>query len=275
MVPVAARMAGVRCIYITDFFEGYGTLNSQAIEYADEIVFTGTRGTFTEPPNLQGRVSYVGRAVRPSDFSAQTRQAARSELGLADMQLVAVVQPGAWTEKMFPIAQIVSGAWKAVPLKPKRLIWIAGSDCDELAAQFAGDDEIAVVRHDWRLDRLIAASNLVITKANRLTVFEAAAAGVPSLSLTQFMNWPDDVAVNQVPTNLSLRASAVDASLLAQTIVAVANRPAAPAAQVSRGIEGACRRIQRHIDAIIKGRAAGAREPAASHHGADNLQLAQ
>ena len=107
-------------------------------------------------------------------------------------------------------------AWDALPHPSKRLIWLAWRDYDSLRARFGDRPDILVLKEDWAIDRLMVASDLAITKGNRTTVCEAAFLGLPSISISSGVNWPDDVAIARVRSNSALRAGGVNAADLAQ-----------------------------------------------------------
>lgn len=178
----------------------------------------GKTEDFTEPPYLRTTVRYVGPAVRPFEYHRADRSRARDELGVPRDATVLLCLPGSWPESQVPVVELVAAAWARLPYPSKRLIWLAGHDYDLLSTRFAEDCHILVLKEDWSIDRLIVASDLVVTKANRLTVFEAASLGAPSLSLSTGVNWPDDVAVAQISSNTLLDPSKLTPDELANII---------------------------------------------------------
>lgn len=216
---VAARVFGVPCILITDFFQDPNTIFMRAMEYASEIVFTAEPRIYTEPPFLGSPVQYVGPAVRKFDYGRGDRDRARQELGVPSDATVVLCQPGNWPEAQVPMAQLLAGAWDALPYGSKRLIWLAGRDHDLLRSRFDGRTDIRIIKEDWQIDRLFVASDLVITKANRLTVYEAASLGIPSISISNGANWPDDVAVARVRSNSTLHVRALTSEGLARLLI--------------------------------------------------------
>jgi hypothetical protein len=248
---VAAEILGIPCVFITDFFMDPSSMFMQALQYASEIIFTAERGLYTEPPQLRGKVQYVGRAVRPFQYCLADRDRARAELGIPPNATVILLQPGTWVESRAPVADLIMDTWKLIPRSPKRLIWLAGRDYDSLHSRFSDQPDLILLREDWKIDRLMAASNVLITKANRLTVYEAAALGLPSISLSNGANWPDDVAVANVDSNTPLVADSVTPQLLMETIMqSIAANPS-PATEVSAGVAGAAARLARHVEEIL------------------------
>lgn len=249
-VPVlpAAKAFEIPCIFITDFFTDPSNLPMRALEYADEILFTAESGLFTEPPYLRGKVHYVGRAVRQMDYTIADRDRARRELCIPCDAMVVLCQPGGWVESVVPLATLLSRAWSLLPSSSKHMIWLAGRDYEALSAQFRPVPSIVTLKDDWKIDRLMAASNVLITKANRLTVYEAAAMGLPSISVSKSLNWPDDVGIASVESNTPILYGSVTPEVLAQLIVEKANARPRPATELSGGITGAVTRIAHHID---------------------------
>jgi hypothetical protein len=203
----AARIFEVPCVFITDFFQDPNSMPMRALLYAVEVIFTSEAGIFTEPPYLRSKIRYVGPAVRRFEYRRCDRDRARRELGIPSDATVILCQPGNWPESQVPTSELVARAFGNLPYTDKRLIWLAGHDYNLLASRFAEQAEIIVLKEDWKIDRLIVASDLVLTKSNRLTVYEAASMGAPTVSISNGSNWPDDVAVAHVPSNTVLELS--------------------------------------------------------------------
>lgn len=247
---VAAQIVGIPCVFITDFFLDPNTMAMDALKFAAEVIFVGERGMFTEPPFLSGKIQYVGRPVRRFNYSCKDRGRARQELGISEESLVVLIQPGAWDEARVPIAQLMMDAWKRITVVPKRLIWLAGRDVDALASQFADERDVLFLREDWQIDRLMAASNVLITKANRVTVFEAAAMGLSSVSISTMANWPDDVAVSNVKSNVCLSADGLTSETLSGVVEKATTMNVPPAVSASQGVAAAASLLAAHLRAI-------------------------
>lgn len=215
---IAAEAFGICSLFITDFFQDPGTFPMQALQFASEIIFLGDRGIFTEPPFLNGRVQYVGAAVRRFKYRRSDRTTARAELGIPADGTIIACMPGSWTEEQAPICDLLAGAFDALPLPTKRLVWIAGRDYELISRRFAGRPEVAVKQEDWHIGRLMVASDLVITKTTRSTIRELGALGIPSISLSHGLNWPDDVVANSISSNTALDARNADKETLARAI---------------------------------------------------------
>ena len=166
----AAEILEIRCLFITDFFTDVSSIWMDALRTAAEIIFIAERGLYTEPPFLREKIHHVGRAVRAFEYSRADRLRARAELAIPADATVVLVQPGGWVESRVPIAELLVSAWRALPRSPKRLIWLAGRDFAALQSRYGEESDLLLMKEDWKIDRLMAASEVVITKANRVTV---------------------------------------------------------------------------------------------------------
>jgi hypothetical protein len=247
---LGAKVFNTPSIFITDFFQEPTMLATKLLEYADEVIFIGNPGTFTEPPSLRQKIRYVGAAVRPFKYHRSDRTRARAELGLPAEGTVISCMPGSWRESYDPIADILINAFDGLNYEPKRLVWLAGDDHDLLASRFAARSDVIIKQHDWQIDRLMVASDLVITKSNRVTLRELNALGIPSISLSHATNWPDDVVAAQISTNLLLDVKGLDGAALSAHIVEKL-RDSLPSCESPwpPGVSHASLRLKLHIDA--------------------------
>jgi len=245
-VPPIAQALNIPCLYITDFFMDPCSLHMHSLKYAKEIIFTAQSGLFTEPPYIASKVHYVGRAVREFGYGIEDRERARRELNIPIEATVILCQPGAWLESQVPVAELLRSAWNLLP-SPKLLIWLAGQDLQKLLTLFQGASDVRILKEDWKIDRLMSACNVLITKANRMTVYEAAAIGLPSISISNSANWPDDVAVAKVESNTPLWLSSLTAEVLANAIAEKASTKPQAAITLSGGVANTAARIAHHI----------------------------
>jgi UDP-N-acetylglucosamine:LPS N-acetylglucosamine transferase len=255
----AAKVFGIPALFLTDFFTAPKSFAMQAMGYADEVIFTGEPGVFEEPEQVRGRVTYVGPVLREFRFSKADRRQAREELGLRQETLVISVMPGSWNEQQAPLFDLLAAAADSLPGDRKSIIWIADQDYDALCERARNHPYLSVVRIDPEIDRLMAASDLAITKANRVTCVELGVLGIPSISVTFDLNPPDDEVVMRIPSNVHLRAKEIDAASLArimsETLEKAATNPPAPAPPKKNGRVGAAERISYHLDRIKQERA--------------------
>jgi UDP-N-acetylglucosamine:LPS N-acetylglucosamine transferase len=217
----AAKIFGLPTIFLTDWFGQAEEFPMYLLAYADEIIFLDKPGIFEEPAHVKGKVYYTAPVLRPFSYGQADRSRARQELGLPHDAVVISVFPGSWTEQEGPIFDLVTAAFDSLSAPRKNLIWIAGSDYDLLSERAKTRSGIVIKKADWQIDRLFVASDLGITKANRKTAMELSALGIPSISLSHALNWPDDVRVAHIPTNIALDAKTVDSKSLAECIARI------------------------------------------------------
>jgi UDP-N-acetylglucosamine:LPS N-acetylglucosamine transferase len=189
----AAQVYDLPSLFVTDWFVGGDRLIMGALRYAREIVFADWEGRFEEPPQAEGKVRYVGPILREFEYSTADRARARRELGLAEDGTVIAVLPGGYaTEERAPIADLVVAAFDRLKGKGKRIVWVAGDDAAELGERYKERDDILVLGREWQIDRVMAASDAAITKANRKTVVELESLGVRQVALSPGVNPIDD-----------------------------------------------------------------------------------
>ena len=200
-MPVA-KIFGLPTVMITDFFTTPGMLSMESLWYADQVLFLARRGLHVEPPSARGKVKYLGPALRAFTYRRRDRQRARAELRLAADATVITVLPGSWTETMAPAYDAVVTAFDRLTQPSKHLLWLAGADEHLLKGLVsARRTDITVLGADWQIDRLMVASDLVITKANRMTVIELASLGIRTLSLSYGLNPVDEQSVANLKGN--------------------------------------------------------------------------
>jgi UDP-N-acetylglucosamine:LPS N-acetylglucosamine transferase len=240
----AAKIFGKTTVFLTDFFVEPEQLEMQALKYADRVLFLGNRGLFDEPPWVQGKVDYVGRVLREFDYTRLDRLRARRELGLDETAAVIAVLPGSWTESTAPILELVAQTFVDLDVASKRLVWVAGEDYDLVRERLRNNPEALVVRRDWQMDRLMAATDVAITKANRMTVLELDSLGIPSVALSPKVNRIDDKIVGSLESVSFYELDRMDAQTLRQELCSLLGgaRPE-PAVAADRGRAVAAERI--------------------------------
>src|SRR5262249_3827149 len=160
---------------ITDFFTDPGTYAMESLWFADQVLFIDRKGIHSEPPSVRGKVKYLGPVARRFEYTRRGRLRARQELGLALDAAVVSVFPGSWTRAAAPILDAVLAAFDALRARTKHLIWLAGADVELIRRRTKGHGDVLVIGTDWKIDRLMAASDLAITKGSRTTIRELAA----------------------------------------------------------------------------------------------------
>jgi len=219
VLPVA-KIFELPTIFITEWFSDPNDDMMQSLSYADQVIVTEDEGVFDEPPNVQGRVSYVGPVLRSFSYLRADRSRARKELGFPQHAIILLAIPGGWaTEEKEPVSDVVLRAYDALRAPAKLLVWLAGADYENLAQRCAGRDDIIVKERDWQVDRLMVASDLAITKANRITIRELSAVGIPSISISHGLNPIDDTLIARIPTNVALDARTLSHKLLVNSML--------------------------------------------------------
>lgn len=201
LVPLAAAKADNRpTVLITDFFFPSGNFLNEALEFADHILFLQRPGLFPEPEVAKGKVEYLGPLVRSLAYSRADKLRARSELQIGAEAVVLSVMPGAWAnEKRAPLADALVPVFDELPMRKKYMFWIAGADVVELTSRYGTREDLILFGSYWPLERLMVASDVIITKCNRVTVIEAASLGVPTLSIAYGHNPVDELIVRDLP----------------------------------------------------------------------------
>lgn len=97
---------------------------------------------------------------------------------------------------MAPAYETVVTAFDQLRQPGKHSVWLAGADEHLLKERVSAHrNDITVLGTDWQIDRLMVASDLVITKTNRMTVIELASLGMRTLSLSYGLNPVDEQCV--------------------------------------------------------------------------------
>jgi UDP-N-acetylglucosamine:LPS N-acetylglucosamine transferase len=219
----AAKIHKLPTLFITDWFLPGDHVTTSCLACADRVLFIEARGIFPEPEALRGRVEYLGAIKRPLKYTPKDRLRARLELSVDDHTLLISVIPGAWAnESRAPIFDFVCSAVDGLQV-PVKVIWIAGADYDELLLRGRSYEWLQLYRSYMPIEQVMVASDLVITKGNRGTTLDAAACGVPTISLTEGVNPVDELIVRRIPTNESIWVSGIDDSYLALRMLAAAN----------------------------------------------------
>lgn len=220
----AAKAFDLPTSFIVDFFPPVEIWH-QSLSYADEILFAERRGVFAAPPRLASKVRYVGPLLRRLTLTRADRADARSALGLPPGATVVAVIPGAWaTEDRAPIADLVVPAFQTLAAPDRALVWVGGRDHEALARRLADVPGGRVLKDLSPIERLMVASDLVITKANRGTTIDLASLGIPSISLSFGLNPIDEAVVPRIPSNVALQAGGLDGAFLAGVMADVLAR---------------------------------------------------
>lgn len=206
----ASKIFGVPTILITHWFVEPAHLVTQTLDYADKVVFIEESGLFDEPPNARGKVDYVGPAVRSFLYSRNDCQQARQELGLSEKGLVLLVLHGT-KGKFAPILDLVEPAFDALKTADKHVIWLADRDYGVIQKRLGKRQDVTVMETDWQIDRLMVASDLVISKATHNTALELLMLGIPSISILWRTSPSSQLCLDELFTRRNAMAKILEA----------------------------------------------------------------
>jgi hypothetical protein len=237
-VPIAARVHGLPCVVLTDWFlNDPDDWRMESLKDARDVLFLDERsGIFVPPEYAKRKVRYVGPVLRPSRYRRSDRLRARQEAGFDPEALVVSVfiHPGRRSESIAPLSVMLRAAFDSLEHRgPKLLVCNRDSDSE--------------------FDRTMAASDLAITKGNRNVVLELAAMGVPAVSMSHGLNVIDDLRTAALPNNRTVSYEDMDPPKLARLMterIAARTEPL----PLQDGALGAARRLVR-----LMGRAVSAR----------------
>jgi hypothetical protein len=210
--PRAAHRDGLACIVVTDWFlDDPEDWRMESLKHAAEVLFLDdAAGIFPRPEYLNGKVSYVGPVLRPLRYDRSDRLRARHEAGFPNDALIVSVfiWPGRRTERVAPLEAMLQEAFESLEAPdPKLLLWDRDSDAE--------------------FDRIMAASDLAITKGNRNVVLELAAMGVPAISVSHGLNVIDDIRTAPLPNNRTVSYADLDRAELARLMSEMLTKDAA------------------------------------------------
>ena len=213
----AARIFGVPTLFITDWFSEAWQPAMQMIKFSDQVVFIDESGVFEEPPELQGKVTYVGPVLPEFDYTRADRAKAREQLEIAeDATVVAMlIYPGRRSEKVAPIFDLLMPAFDALDAPNKLLLVNTSEDYDATVERTADRSDVMILDEDPRGALLMAAADVAITKGNRNLVLELAALGIPSVTVTHGLNRIDDMRGVKLDNNITAKADELDSETLA------------------------------------------------------------
>ena len=213
----AARIFGVPALFITDWFSEAWQPAMQMIKFSDEVVFIDESGVFEEPPELQGKVTYVGPVLPEFDYKRVDRAKARRQLGIAEEATVVamLIYPGRRSEEVAPIFDLLMPAFDTLDAPNKLLLINTSDDYDAMLERTAARSDVMIFNEDTRGALLMAATDVAITKGNRNLVLELAALGIPSVTVTHGLNRIDDMRSVKLDNNITAKAAELDSETLA------------------------------------------------------------
>lgn len=248
----AAKIVGIPSLFLSAWLPYVNTIGADAIRHAQALIVVENPGIFQIPPGVFGRVHYVGPVIRKMKYSVENRKFLREEMKLPNEAAVILVVSGGWaTEERAPFLDLVLSAFIALPQIEKHLIWVATADFDSVNKKLAGIRGVQVLSFQDPIERLLAIADVVLTKGTRGITMDAAAVGVPSVSLSAGQNPIDDEIVPRIHSNIALRMSAVNPEILTGYLQHVISSGVnEPLSQSGEGAELAAKAILTEIDAM-------------------------
>ena len=247
----ASQIFDVPCLFVTDFFQDPNPFLMGAMQCAREIIFIAERGIFTEPPFMGDVIRYVGPAIRRFDYGRPDRARARRELDLPPDAAVVLCQPGGYEEARAPMADLLVAAWDALPASFQASDMARMEGLRLASCPFRRPP--GYPRVEGRLGHRPSHGGQRSGRSQKGTaprVCEAASLGIPSISISAGVNWPDDVAIAHVRSNSAFRAGGLNAGALAQLMAEKIAGGWTPEGELPRwdGLTGAVRAIAAHVE---------------------------
>jgi UDP-N-acetylglucosamine:LPS N-acetylglucosamine transferase len=246
IVLPAAKIFDKPTMLLTDWFTGPAKPSMTTLPYADRILFLDSAGHFEEPECVRGRVEYVGSVVRELRYSRKDRAKARAELNLPQDSFLVVVLPGSSREEDSPSLELVFDAFKALPLQPKHMMWVAAADYEPVSSRMANESNVIVKDYAPDFDAWIAAADVAITKGTRSTMRELDRLGLPSITLNNIENPIDKIRARTFSNNVALPELATGSDLAALLLKAAA-QGGIENQQSGAGARACARSVLRHF----------------------------
>lgn len=217
ILPLASALR-IPSIFLTDWFARPDSVHMLALKYADLVVFLDEQGLYDEPYYLSGKIVYVGPVLRRLNVDGTDKAGARLSLRIARDDLVVLVAPGGadmHSEGRAPLFDMLVGSFDLLEERNKRLLWVAAEPDYSLLRHKAEDkNNISILKPHFDFTPTLLASDLVITKGNRLPLLECEKLQIPSISVSFGYNVIDDCRIAQIRTNTALRARGLTRSAL-------------------------------------------------------------
>lgn len=177
-----------------------------AVKKADHVIFVNTAQFHNIPVDYNVHLTFVGPVLRDFEYNLKDKKKAKKELGIGDKDKVILVTPGGRHSDRSKLLDVSVEAFKELKKENIKLILLTGELYDEYVNKLSDDDNIIIKDFDWKMDRLMVASDLVICKGTFSTTWELAFLGVPSISIPDINNPIDQIHVYRMDEhNLTLR----------------------------------------------------------------------
>jgi hypothetical protein len=253
--PVCAKILGVPCLFITDWFPPLGSSWLEALSQAEKIIFMDEAGLAEEPTVLKRKIDYLGPMTGRLRYSKADRRQVRQDLGLPLELPVILVAPGGSldsSEERSPIFQLVMSAVRALPFE-SMVLWILSKDeQSRLRGTTKVPNGVVFMEPHRGFDRTMVAADIAITKGTRKTNFELNALDIPSISLTYGHNPVDDWRVPRISTNVTLHARTITPEQLSHQISNALLRSETSSGYRSLSLQNGCHEAANSISAWIR-----------------------
>lgn len=169
-----------------------------AVRKANHVIFVDTPEFHTIPPDFNVYLTFVGPVIREFEYTPEDRVKARRELDIGREDKVILVTPGGRHKERNKLLEISVEVFNELDMENIKLILLAGELCKKYKKKLADDKRIIVKGFDWKMDRLMVASDVVICKGTFSTTWELAYLGIPSISVPDIKNPIDQLHVNNM-----------------------------------------------------------------------------
>ena len=182
------------------FFETFGGEHPiiPAIKKANHVIFVDTPEFHNIPLDYNVNITFVGPVIREFEYSLKDKNKVRKELGIKKKNKVILVTPGGRYEERSELLEVSIEAFKELNIKDKSLILLTGDLYEEYWERFADDNSIIVKDFEWKIEKLMVASDLAICKGTFMTTWELAYLGIPSISVPDMNNPVDHFHVHRM-----------------------------------------------------------------------------
>jgi uncharacterized protein (TIGR00661 family) len=190
------------------FFESYSKKHpiNPAVKKANHVLFVDKPEFHTIPFDFNVHLTFVGPVIREFDYTLKDKKKAKHELGIDSKDKVILVTTGGRYKDRNKLLELSAEVCKELGDNNMKLILLTGELYKEYSEKFKNENRIIVKDYDWKMDRLMVASDLVICKGTFSTTWELAYLGVPSISVPDLDNPIDQIHVNKMDKyNITVR----------------------------------------------------------------------
>jgi hypothetical protein len=191
-VVLLAKSLGYRVVYMTHWFAS-GAPFARALGFVDHVLYSGLPGLFKEPPEVSGRITYTGTLLRSFDTARLSCLKVRRQLGISKDTVVVLFIPGSWPVDSAKIIPLVLQAFRALPVRNKRMLWIADKASGPGPLSESESRQISIIENCFEIQDYMLVSDIAITQGTYNTTMELRALGTRSIALSFGTNPIDDI----------------------------------------------------------------------------------